>query len=233
MSAVLAFVPFLVAVGGRRLSRARHSLVCPLTSEPLETDLLRDQAALADISPQSSPPATRSRAHHRTAATRNAATTGRHRHHQLAETRSQVARLTNDQDTRRPRQFEDYRPGLDAEQLAQGRRRRRLGSRQTRRGVSVEQLPALLESDYQLWVVDPQYPNPVDGGVFAVDAQTGGRCRSRPASRWAVSLRGHAERKEACPRPRGLCATREVAGIQHCEMPLVAGPCAAKIMSAA
>jgi hypothetical protein len=40
--------------------------------------------------------------------------------------------------------------------------------------LKVEKLPALLATqDYQLWVVDPQYPNPVDGGVFTVDPQTG------------------------------------------------------------
>lgn len=40
--------------------------------------------------------------------------------------------------------------------------------------LKVEKLPALAaHEDYQLWVVDPQYPNPVDGGVFTVDAQTG------------------------------------------------------------
>ncbi|MBC8039597.1 MAG: anti-sigma factor, partial [Opitutaceae bacterium] len=35
----------------------------------------------------------------------------------------------------------------------------------------VSKLPALdADKDYQLWVVDPQYPIPVDGGVFTVDA---------------------------------------------------------------
>lgn len=38
--------------------------------------------------------------------------------------------------------------------------------------LKAENLPALLANqDYQLWVVDPQYPNPVDGGVFTVDAK--------------------------------------------------------------
>ncbi len=38
--------------------------------------------------------------------------------------------------------------------------------------LKTENLPALLANqDYQLWVVDPQYPNPVDGGVFTVDAK--------------------------------------------------------------
>lgn len=40
--------------------------------------------------------------------------------------------------------------------------------------LHVEKLPALAaDHDYQLWVVDPQYPIPVDGGVFTVDPQTG------------------------------------------------------------
>jgi anti-sigma-K factor RskA len=42
--------------------------------------------------------------------------------------------------------------------------------------LKVDKLPALAaDKDYQLWVVDPQYPNPVDGGVFTVDPQTGRR----------------------------------------------------------
>ncbi len=33
--------------------------------------------------------------------------------------------------------------------------------------LTVERLPAISEEqDYQIWVVDPAYPNPVDGGVF-------------------------------------------------------------------
>lgn len=40
--------------------------------------------------------------------------------------------------------------------------------------LSVEKLPALApDQDYQLWVIDPQYPIPVDGGVFSVDPETG------------------------------------------------------------
>ncbi len=38
----------------------------------------------------------------------------------------------------------------------------------------VEKMPALAEGkDYQLWLVDPQYPIPVDGGVFTVNPATG------------------------------------------------------------
>ena len=40
--------------------------------------------------------------------------------------------------------------------------------------LNVQNLPALpANQDYQLWVVDPQYPNPVDGGVFTVEAASG------------------------------------------------------------
>jgi anti-sigma-K factor RskA len=40
--------------------------------------------------------------------------------------------------------------------------------------LKVEKLPALAaDRTYQLWVVDPQYPDPVDGGTFNVDPKTG------------------------------------------------------------
>jgi anti-sigma-K factor RskA len=40
--------------------------------------------------------------------------------------------------------------------------------------LKVEKFPALAaDKDYQLWIVDPQYPAPVDGGVFIVDPKTG------------------------------------------------------------
>lgn len=40
--------------------------------------------------------------------------------------------------------------------------------------LAVEKLPALQPGqDYQLWVVDPQYKDPVDGGVFNVDPSNG------------------------------------------------------------
>lgn len=40
--------------------------------------------------------------------------------------------------------------------------------------LKVEKLPALAaDEDYQLWIVDPHHANPINGGVFAVDAQTG------------------------------------------------------------
>ncbi len=42
--------------------------------------------------------------------------------------------------------------------------------------LHVEKLPALATGqDYQLWVVDPQYVDPLDAGTFTVDPETGAR----------------------------------------------------------
>ena len=73
--------------------------------------------------------------------------------------------------------------------------------------LKVEKLPALLPTqDYQLWVVDPQYPNPVDGGVFTVDPKTGearmqfkAKQRVGAVSAFAVTL----ERKGGVPKAEG------------------------------
>jgi|UniRef100_UPI00404A0682 anti-sigma-K factor RskA len=73
--------------------------------------------------------------------------------------------------------------------------------------LSVEKLPALAANqDYQLWVVDPQYPIPVDGGVFQVDPVTGhARIKfhaNKPiktVAKFAVSL----ERKGGVPKAEG------------------------------
>jgi len=79
---------------------------------------------------------------------------------------------------------------------------------QTQEGVlTVEKLPALASNqDYQLWVIDPQYTNPVDGGVFTVDPTTGiGRLEFRPrqpvaqATKFAISR----ERKGGVPKAEG------------------------------
>lgn len=73
--------------------------------------------------------------------------------------------------------------------------------------LQVEKLPALAANqDYQLWVVDPQYPIPVDAGVFTVDPATG-RARfdfraKQPVAAvnaFAVSL----ERKGGVPKAEG------------------------------
>jgi len=73
--------------------------------------------------------------------------------------------------------------------------------------LTVKKLPALAaDKDYQLWVVDPQYSIPVDGGVFKVDPTTGeGRLIFHPnrpvqtAAKFAVSL----ERKGGVPKAEG------------------------------
>lgn len=73
--------------------------------------------------------------------------------------------------------------------------------------LTVQKLPALAaDKDYQLWVVDPQYPIPVDGGVFRVDPVTGdARMNFHPnqpiktVAKFAVSL----ERKGGVPKAEG------------------------------
>ena len=73
--------------------------------------------------------------------------------------------------------------------------------------LTVQKLPALAaDKDYQLWIVDPQYSNPVNGGVFRVDPTTGEtRVNFRAdqpiktLARFAVSL----ERKGGAPKAEG------------------------------
>lgn len=73
--------------------------------------------------------------------------------------------------------------------------------------LAVEKLPALAaDKDYQLWLVDPQYPVPVDGGVFTVDPATGeARVQFKAGkpvkavAKFAVSL----ERKGGVPKAEG------------------------------
>ncbi len=73
--------------------------------------------------------------------------------------------------------------------------------------LQVEKLPALAANqDYQLWVVDPQYPIPVDAGVFTVDPASGAarfdfKARQPVAAvaAFAVSL----ERKGGVPKAEG------------------------------
>lgn len=73
--------------------------------------------------------------------------------------------------------------------------------------LQVEKLPALAtDRDYQLWVVDPQYPAPVDGGVFTVDARSGAariafksKQPVKTINAFAVTL----ERKGGVPKAEG------------------------------
>ena len=73
--------------------------------------------------------------------------------------------------------------------------------------LTVSKLPALAsEKDYQLWVIDKQYPNPVNAGVFVVDPVTGDAHIVFKAdkhvdsiAKFAVSL----ERKGGVPKAEG------------------------------
>jgi anti-sigma-K factor RskA len=78
----------------------------------------------------------------------------------------------------------------------------------TQQGIlRVDKLPALAsDKDYQLWLIDPAYPAPVDGGVFTVDPGTGRaqvtfkpNQRVNNAAKFAVSL----ERKGGVPKVEG------------------------------
>ena len=78
----------------------------------------------------------------------------------------------------------------------------------TQQGIlRVEKLAALAsDKDYQLWLIDPAYPAPVDGGVFTVDPATGhAQINFKPnqrvnnAAKFAVSL----ERKGGVPKAEG------------------------------
>lgn len=73
--------------------------------------------------------------------------------------------------------------------------------------IKVDKLPALATNqDYQLWVIDPQYKDPVDGGVFTVDPRTGiakvtftAKQPINAVNAFAVSL----ERKGGVPKAEG------------------------------
>lgn len=73
--------------------------------------------------------------------------------------------------------------------------------------LKVEKLPALAaDKDYQLWVVDPQYTNPVDGGTFTVDPQTGeGRItfKSKQPIKDITAFAVTLERKGGVPKAEG------------------------------
>jgi len=72
--------------------------------------------------------------------------------------------------------------------------------------LTVENLPLIQQDqDYQLWVVDPQYKNPVNGGVFTVDQRGAAHINFRPdqpvtaATQFAISR----ERKGGVPKAEG------------------------------
>ncbi len=72
--------------------------------------------------------------------------------------------------------------------------------------LTVEKLPALpATQDYQIWIVDPAYPNPVNGGVFHVAADGQVALAFKPdqpvtqAAAFAISL----EKKGGVPKAEG------------------------------
>lgn len=73
--------------------------------------------------------------------------------------------------------------------------------------LQVDKLPALAANeDYQLWVVDPQYPNPVDGGVFSVEPASGVarvNFRANQPVRAVAAFAVTRERKGGVPKAEG------------------------------
>lgn len=73
--------------------------------------------------------------------------------------------------------------------------------------LQVAGLPALgPNEDYQLWVVDPQYPDPVDGGVFTVEPGNGAARVPIKAKQPVRAIRAFAvtkERKGGVPKAEG------------------------------
>lgn len=72
--------------------------------------------------------------------------------------------------------------------------------------LTVSSLPTLEpDKDYQLWIIDPRYEDPVSGGVFSVSARGETKIRFKPdqpietISAYAVSL----ERKGGVPKAEG------------------------------
>lgn len=72
--------------------------------------------------------------------------------------------------------------------------------------LTFEKLPVITdEQDYQIWVVDPAYPNPVNGGVFKPDATGRAVLAFKPdqpvkqAAAFAISL----EKKGGVPKAEG------------------------------
>lgn len=72
--------------------------------------------------------------------------------------------------------------------------------------LTIEKLPAIADTqDYQIWIVDPAYPNPVNGGVFHVGADGKVALGFKPdqpvaqAAAFAISL----EKKGGVPKAEG------------------------------
>lgn len=72
--------------------------------------------------------------------------------------------------------------------------------------LTFDKMPVITEAqDYQIWVVDPSYPNPVNGGVFRVDEKGHATLAFKPdqpvhaAAAFAISL----EKRGGVPKAEG------------------------------
>lgn len=72
--------------------------------------------------------------------------------------------------------------------------------------LTFDKMPVIADNqDYQIWVVDPAYPNPVNGGVFTVDKDGRASLAFKPdqpvrqAAAFAISL----EKKGGVPKAEG------------------------------
>jgi anti-sigma-K factor RskA len=75
--------------------------------------------------------------------------------------------------------------------------------------LTVEKLPVIAaEQDYQIWVIDPQYPIPVDGGVFKPD----------PAGRATLTFKGD---KPVSSVAAFAISLEKAGGVPKAEGPLV------------
>ena len=72
--------------------------------------------------------------------------------------------------------------------------------------LTMEKLPPIADTqDYQIWVVDPAYPNPVDGGVFHVSSDGRVVLPFRPAQpvTHAAAFANSLEKKGGVPKAEG------------------------------
>ena len=72
--------------------------------------------------------------------------------------------------------------------------------------LTFDKLPVIAQTqDYQVWVVDPAYPNPVNGGVFQVDANGRATLSFKPDQpvRAAAAIAVSLEKKGGVPKAEG------------------------------
>lgn len=127
---------------------------------------------------------------------------------QLGEAKDRIAKLTDEMKLQRD--IADFKITLLAS-LAQDQPQARavaVWDPTLQQGVlKVENLPALAPNqDYQLWVVDPAYKDPVDGGVFTVSPESGASSVSFTPKQPVKAVAAFAitrERKGGVPKSAG------------------------------